>query len=133
MRIVSLSGIVDLVFSFPLQTFESCSCFSSGGTASKGYCPADIAGCNNLFNYLLIVLAGAIVSSTSRTANSLISFRSVDKADKGITIGIASAAMAIFAFIPYPIIFGSIVDSACLIWESKCGKTGNCWVYDSEK
>ena len=34
---------------------------------------------------------------------------------------------------PYPLIFGYIADSACLIWESKCGKTGNCWVYDHDK
>jgi len=72
--------------------------------------------------------------------------------DKGFTIGIGSAMMAVFglsmslpkqriphyspfsiAFIPYPIIFGSIVDSSCMIWESKCGKTGNCWLYDQTK
>ena len=25
------------------------------------------------------------------------------------------------------------MDSSCLVWESKCGKTGNCWVYDQDK
>ncbi|XP_047469179.1 solute carrier organic anion transporter family member 74D-like [Penaeus chinensis] len=23
--------------------------------------------------------------------------------------------------------------SACLVWDSSCGKTGNCWLYDSDK
>lgn len=26
-----------------------------------------------------------------------------------------------------------IADSSCLVWEKKCGKTGNCWIYDQEK
>lgn len=37
------------------------------------------------------------------------------------------------AFIPYPLIFGAITDSTCLIWEKSCGKTGNCWLYDIDK
>lgn len=26
-----------------------------------------------------------------------------------------------------------MTDSACLIWEEKCGHRGNCWVYESPK
>lgn len=37
------------------------------------------------------------------------------------------------AFIPSPLVFGYIVEKACLIFESKCGKTGNCWLYDHDK
>lgn len=37
------------------------------------------------------------------------------------------------AFIPASIVFGLIIDNTCLIWEEKCGKTGNCWVYDQVK
>ena len=37
------------------------------------------------------------------------------------------------AFIPYPLIFGAITDSACMVWEKACGKKGNCWLYDQDK
>ena len=37
------------------------------------------------------------------------------------------------AFIPYPLLFGYVMDKACLVWEEKCGQTGNCWIYDHEK
>lgn len=33
---------------------------------------------------------------------------------------------------PYPIVFGAITDSACIVWEEKCGSTGNCWLYDAD-
>lgn len=39
----------------------------------------------------------------------------------------------LLAFIPFPLIFGYIADSACLVWEQRCGKNGNCWLYDQEK
>ena len=34
---------------------------------------------------------------------------------------------------PYSLVYGAVIDSACLIWEEKCGHKGNCWVYDSTK
>nr|XP_046917445.1 solute carrier organic anion transporter family member 74D-like [Dermatophagoides farinae] len=116
------------------QTLTDCSCVNDvNSQATIGYCQSDVDNCTNLFTYLIVVLCGAIVSSTARTANALISFRSVEPMDKGFTMGAASSFMAILAFIPYPLIFGSIADAACLVWESSCGKTGNCWLYDQEK
>lgn len=26
-----------------------------------------------------------------------------------------------------------MTDSACLVWEESCSRTGNCWLYDSDK
>ena len=79
---------------FELQTFGNCNCFE--GTASSGYCKKNSENCPNLYKYLLTILVGGIVSSTARTANSLISFRSVDPMDKGFTMGAASSMLAIF-------------------------------------
>lgn len=39
--------------------------------------------------------------------------------------------MSLFGLIPGPIIFGHIVDSACLIWNYSCGRQGNCLLYDA--
>ncbi|CAG2170246.1 unnamed protein product [Oppiella nova] len=39
--------------------------------------------------------------------------------------------MSIFAFIPYPLVYGAVADASCLIWESSCGQRGNCWAYDT--
>lgn len=29
--------------------------------------------------------------------------------------------------------YGAVFDSACLVWEDKCGKPGVCWIYDTDK
>lgn len=43
--------------------------------------------------------------------------------------------LQIFLFIlgnvPCPIVYGAVVDSACLVWEYACGERGACWLYDS--
>ncbi|XP_070181232.1 solute carrier organic anion transporter family member 4A1-like [Littorina saxatilis] len=34
---------------------------------------------------------------------------------------------------PGPVLFGVIVDSACVVWqESACGSRGQCWLYDQQ-
>ena len=35
--------------------------------------------------------------------------------------------------VPCPIIYGAVVDSACLFWEGDCGKQGACRIYDPVK
>ena len=37
------------------------------------------------------------------------------------------------AFIPVPLLYGQIADTSCKVFEEKCGRTGNCWLYDQEK
>ena len=60
-------------------------------------------------------------------------FRSVDQRDKSLAMGLVGTILAVFAFVPYPIIFGRIIDATCLVWESTCGQTGNCWLYDMDR
>lgn len=47
--------------------------------------------------------------------------------------GISLFITSLFALIPGPIIFGRIIDSTCLIWKNKCGRRGNCLLYDPVK
>lgn len=47
--------------------------------------------------------------------------------------GFALFTLSLFALIPGPIFFGRIIDSTCLIWNNKCGRKGNCLLYDPTK
>lgn len=102
--------------------------------------------------------------------------RAIADEDKGLAIGVMEVAIALFGFIPAPVIMGAIIgkmssicsylpicpclsegwlmqnllistyhnhanifvllyasDSSCVVWNTSCGKTGNCWVYDTYK
>ncbi|CAG2176120.1 unnamed protein product, partial [Oppiella nova] len=104
-------------------TVSGCSCIH-GGQAKTGYCQSDIDNCNKLTQYLLVMTMAGIISSTARTGNTLITLRAIDPKDKSFAMGVIGTFLALFSFIPYPLIFGAVVDSTCLVWEEKCGKTG---------
>ncbi|CAG2102524.1 unnamed protein product [Medioppia subpectinata] len=99
--------------------YTDCNCFD--GSATDGYCTTDCG--NNLFIYVLMLGIGSIICYLAKVGSNIVCMRIVDKEDKSFAI----------AMIPYPIIYGSVVDGSCLIWESRCGQRGNCWVYDTHK
>lgn len=111
-------------------TFSECSCAEGQHVVSSGLCPTD---CNRFPLYVSLVALSNTIASTARTGDTLLTLRSVDPQDKSFAMGIMGTIFAIFAFIPYPLVFGAIIDATCIIWEKSCGKTGNCWLYDIDK
>ena len=47
-------------------------------------------------------------------------------------MGIQFVIFRLFGYIPSPIIFGSVIDSTCLVWKSTCEGAvgGRCLLYD---
>ena len=33
--------------------------------------------------------------------------------------------------VPGPVVFGAIIDQACLLWEYDCDGSGTCWLYSN--
>lgn len=56
--------------------------------------------------------------------------RVVEPRDKSFSQGLLLMLMSLFALIPGPILFGRVIDQTCLVWGSKCGRQGNCQLYD---
>lgn len=50
--------------------------------------------------------------------------------DKAMAMGIIQFAIGLFGNVPCPIIYGVVIDSTCLIWETICGKAGACSLYN---
>lgn len=48
-----------------------------------------------------------------------------------LALGLQSSIIRMIGFVPGPILFGVVFDSACLFWQRDCGRRGNCWVYDN--
>ena len=58
-------------------------------------------------------------------------FRCVAIFDKATALGVKATALCA-AYIIYPLIFGALTDSSCLVWEEACQDTGACWVYNAQ-
>ena len=88
--------------------------------AVSGYCPS---GCGGAFNaFIAIIALGSLVGASARLPNFLITLRAVEPRDKAVSISVALAFSSAFAILPGPIVFGVIFDSACTIWNRKCGQ-----------
>lgn len=50
--------------------------------------------------------------------------------EKPFALGFQNFLLSLLGFIPGPIVFGKVVDSACLKWRSTTEKGGMCMLYD---
>lgn len=118
-----------------VSTFSDCQCISSNitgfetlNTATSGYCDLE---CNNFWLYMILFSLSVFIHSTSEVGSMLLILRCVDPKDKAMALGLIQFAIGLFGNIPCPIVYGVVVDSACLVWEYACGERGACWLYDS--
>lgn len=49
-----------------------------------------------------------------------------------MAMGIIQFAIGLFGNVPCPIIYGAVIDSTCLIWETICEKQGACSLYNTD-
>jgi len=100
--------------------------------AVHGWC--EVPGCKQNF-YIWIAVAGvlSIIGSTGRVGNVLVALRCVEVRDKALSFAFQIVFMSLLAMLPSPIIFGSIIDKTCLLWQEECGETTNCLLYDTDK
>ncbi|PIK52235.1 putative solute carrier organic anion transporter family member 1A4 [Apostichopus japonicus] len=100
--------------------------------AVQGACPLD-PPCQSLLPFL--ILSPLIMTIGTMLANpiSILQIRSVDLPDRPVCLAMGNILGKLFGFLPAPIIYGAIIDSACLMFQSSCGQSGSCIVYDIEK
>lgn len=129
-------------------TYTNCECLKSAGlpppgivatgnftyksgSVKPGVCPVD---CTQTFYMLLAFLfVFSLVGSTTRIPNFLLSIRSIEKRDKSASITFSVSFLSLFAFLPSPIVYGAILDTTCVLFDTtKCGETTHCLIYDTD-
>ncbi|XP_015111203.1 solute carrier organic anion transporter family member 3A1 [Diachasma alloeum] len=118
-----------------VSLFSNCQCIGQNetfpellSTAKIGYCELE---CNNIWVYMILFSVFVFIHSTSEVGSMLLILRCVDPRDKAMALGLIQFAIGLFGNVPCPIVYGAVVDSACLVWEYACGERGACWLYDS--
>ncbi|KZC13677.1 PREDICTED: solute carrier organic anion transporter family member 3A1 [Dufourea novaeangliae] len=118
-----------------VDSFNNCQCIGPNlttpgttSTAMIGYCELQ---CSNFWVYMVLFSVFVFIHSTSEVGSMLLILRCVDPRDKAMALGLIQFAIGLFGNVPCPIVYGAVVDSACLVWEYACGERGACWLYDS--
>ncbi|XP_072401918.1 solute carrier organic anion transporter family member 74D-like [Diabrotica undecimpunctata] len=100
----------------------------NSGFASPGSCQVDCLF--QFYIFLAVVCLLKFSGATGRASNFLVTVRCVEEKDKAVAMGFGLMLMSLCAFVPSPILFGFILDKACLVWGRTCAGTGNCWLYN---
>lgn len=114
-------------------SYHNCKCvdaFDDDGLerrATDGFCKSD---CPFLAFYIMLLCIAYGFSFSTKSGQILIPLRCVEERDKAFTLGFAEGVLAFFSFLPYPLVYGFMIDASCVVWEESCGQEGNCWLYD---
>lgn len=109
--------------------FSDCECLPEGETAVLRLCELD---CSNFTWYVIIFSIFVLIHSTSEVGGMLVTLRCVDPKDKAMALGLISGAIGLFGNVPCPIIYGAVVDYACIHWQETCEEPGACQLYDTD-
>ncbi|XP_064621042.1 solute carrier organic anion transporter family member 4C1-like [Lineus longissimus] len=123
------------------KMYGNCSCISQylgdsesynatqwASMATSGRCPTS---CNLLpvFIVFLTVAIFCLFMPTIPTVSAIL--RCVPYRQRSYAIAVKGFIARSLGSTPSPIFYGSIIDSACIQWQEKCGERGTCWVYDN--
>ncbi|NWI18067.1 SO2B1 protein, partial [Crypturellus soui] len=113
--------------------YSSCSCISENGlsgSAKPGSCGT---GCSRLLlPFVVLSCLAGILASTSHTPSFMLILRSVQPEDKSFAVGMQFMLLRVLAWMPSPVLFGSAIDTSCVLWERKCDRNAACRYYDND-
>ncbi|KAM9204737.1 solute carrier organic anion transporter family member 2B1 [Mergus octosetaceus] len=112
--------------------YTNCSCISRngpGGFAKPGTCGTDCS--HLLLPFVVLSCVAGILASTSHTPSFMLILRSIQPEDKSFAVGIQFMLLRILAWMPGPVLYGSAIDTTCILWEKKCDRNAACRYYDN--
>ncbi|XP_021399698.1 solute carrier organic anion transporter family member 2B1 isoform X3 [Lonchura striata] len=57
--------------------------------------------------------------------------RSIHPEDKSFAVGIQFMLLRVLAWMPGPVLYGSAIDTSCMLWERRCERRAACRYYDN--
>ncbi|KAG8187150.1 hypothetical protein JTE90_020028 [Oedothorax gibbosus] len=116
--------------------FNNCSCIPELGNfekyATEGFCMPESCW-QQALTYIIAWPTIQFIVSLLRVMQQVLLLRCTQHQDKSLALAMFEGITVVLGIVPYLVIFGSMVDSACLVFESSCEETGNCWFYDTDK
>ncbi|GCC30041.1 solute carrier organic anion transporter family member 4C1-like [Chiloscyllium punctatum] len=114
--------------------YQNCSCIQqveNTFAAQEGKCGSSCGKLPMFMGLFLLAIFFTFMTSTPITTSVL---RSVPDNQRSFSLGIQWLFVRILGTIPGPILFGTVIDLSCVLWNmDACGVKGACWTYDNPK
>ncbi|XP_064208843.1 solute carrier organic anion transporter family member 2B1 [Anguilla rostrata] len=124
--------IVDFSKTVKVVNYTDCSCVR-GPDGSPGHAVHGMCGsrCSHLFiPFIIMSTLTCFVLPIFQTPSFMMILRTVKPEDKSFAVGVQFMLFRVLAFLPAPVIYGSAIDSACILWGKKCKSKTSCLYYD---
>ncbi|XP_052555261.1 solute carrier organic anion transporter family member 2B1 isoform X2 [Tympanuchus pallidicinctus] len=112
--------------------YTNCICISENGlvgSAKPGTCGTSCS--HLLLPFVVLSCLAGILASTSHTPSFMLILRSIQPEDKSFAVGIQFMLLRVLAWMPGPVLYGSAIDTTCILWENKCDRKASCRYYDN--
>lgn len=73
----------------------------------------------------------AIVINVLTISMAMQNFRCVHSQQRSFALGIQWIVVRLLGTIPAPMLFGTLIDDSCILWQESCNEAGACLVYDN--
>uniref|UniRef100_H2Y4Q5 Solute carrier organic anion transporter family member n=1 Tax=Ciona savignyi TaxID=51511 RepID=H2Y4Q5_CIOSA len=114
-----------------VKSLDSCTCIplntSSHQVANMGVCGTKSCATQNLFFAMFFI--SILGTFSAGTPAIQVIMRVVPFTQRSFAIGVKFVILRILGSIPGPILFGRVLDLACVVWSTECGKHGFCQLY----
>ncbi|KAF6041058.1 SLCO4C1 [Bugula neritina] len=95
---------------------------------TAGLCPQ---GCQMLYAFLPLAFVVFFITFLMGAPTTMTTLRVVPESQRAFAISFQWVFLRFFGSIPGPIIFGSMIDASCSLWDEECSVRGSCWVYNN--
>ncbi|XP_010213552.1 PREDICTED: solute carrier organic anion transporter family member 2B1, partial [Tinamus guttatus] len=127
-EVVNIDAVKNTVLNYTY-----CSCISENGLAGSAKPGTCGTSCSHLLlPFVVLSCLAGILASTSHTPSFMLILRSVQPEDKSFAVGMQFMLLRVLAWMPSPVLFGSAIDTTCILWEKKCDKNAACRYYDND-
>ncbi|XP_072230852.1 solute carrier organic anion transporter family member 2B1 [Leuresthes tenuis] len=127
------AGCVSMNMDFitKVTNYTECRCIAGPGGpgfALHGTCGS---GCSHLLKPFMVLLGlTSFIAAFSQTPSYMMILRTVPTEDKSFAVGVQYMLFRVLAFMPGPVLYGSVIDTTCILWGKKCGKQTSCLYYN---
>ncbi|KAI3374037.1 hypothetical protein L3Q82_022602, partial [Scortum barcoo] len=113
--------------------YTDCRCVGGLSFASPGTCGS---GCSRLLlPFMALLGVTSFIASFSQTPSYIMILRTVPAEDKSFAVGVQYMLFRVLGesrslHAHGPVLYGSVIDTTCILWGKKCGKQTSCLYYN---
>ncbi|XP_062261642.1 solute carrier organic anion transporter family member 2B1 isoform X2 [Platichthys flesus] len=114
-----------------VTNYTECRCVTGLRHAAPGTCGS---GCAHLLPPFMALLGiTSFIAAFSQTPSYMMILRTVPTEDKSFAVGVQYMLFRVLAFMPGPVLYGSVIDTTCILWGRKCDKQTSCLYYNLDR